>query len=175
MKGKIILKWERDEAVNGYFVMKETSNNLEVLVRIENIDIISIVVTGEKLEEENHFIIYYYKKQNDEYIICRKKDYYGYISGSNYAVYRFPIPKLKIAIKQDEANYIGWEKVSDDIAYLVARRVTGGKWERICVTKNTNYIDKNIDNKRRYIYTVRCISEDGEHMLSSFSKKGVVI
>ncbi len=39
----------------------------------------------------------------------------------------------------------------------------------------TSYIDEKIDTKTKYIYTIRCVSENGEKMLSSFSNKGVSV
>ena len=168
------LKWERDETADGYFVMKEIENNLEELVQIENIDFSSVVVPDIRENSKNHFVIYYYRKQDGKYKIFRREDYYGYKSQNKQAVYRFPIPELKRATKQNGVNFIEWKKVADDLTYLVARRLEGGKWENISITKGTTCVDKCVDEKKKYIYTVRCISEDGKKMLSSFSKKGIV-
>ena len=173
MEAKFTIEWERDKTADGYFVMKEVENNLEELVRIENINFSSVVVPSVKENIENHFVIYYYQRKDGKYKIFRKEDYYSYRIQNKQEVYRFPIPELKRATKQNGVNLIEWEKVADDMTYVVFRRLEGGRWHRISITKETTCVDKNVDEKK-YIYTVRCISEDGKNYLSRFSKKGIV-
>ena len=50
--------------------------------------------------------------------------------------------------------------------YRVYRRVTASEWSRVGETNGTIYLDTTAESGKTYIYTVRCISEDGERFLS---------
>ena len=86
-----------------------------------------------------------------------------------------PCPILKSARRVGDAIDVCWEKVVEGVTYLVIRKVVGGNWERIVTTKNTNYTDRDIDITKKYRYSVRCVSEDGETKLSGCSLKGISI
>ena len=174
-KIRLVIKWEKDITADGYLLMMEVDGNLKELVRIENIDITSVSIQNLKIYQENHFVVGFYLKRNEQYQIFRQEDYYGYEKKKKYAIYQFPIPTLKKATRQGNANVVEWYEVAKDVKYLVAKRTINGKWERVGITKMTSYIDEKIDTKTKYIYTIRCVSENGEKMLSSFSNKGVSV
>lgn len=174
-KIKLVIKWEKDTTADGYLLMMELDGKLKELIRIENTDITSVSIPNLKVNEENHFVVYFYIKENGKYEIFRQEDYYGYVDQNKYAIYRFPIPTLKKVTRQGNSIIVNWERVAEGVTYLVAKRTVKGKWERIGVTKTTSYVDEGIDTKTKYIYTIRCITEDGKRMLSSFSNKGMSV
>ena len=46
---------------------------------------------------------------------------------------------------------------------------------RIGVTRSIYFIDRKINSSEKYIYSVRCISDDRKEFLSSFDVKGVSV
>ena len=175
MKEEFILTWDKDFEANGYIVMHQIKDKFVELVRIENTNLTAIMLPSIKKGTENHFRVSFYGKRDNDYCIYRDEDYYCFITSKGLIVYRLPIPKLKKAIKKADSIIIEWEKVSDKVTYVVARKVPKGVWTRIGMTKETMYVDSKIDITKKYIYTVRCVSDDGKTNLSSCSIQGICV
>ena len=173
MEKKNVLKWNKDYQADGYIVAQHDDDKVIEIVRVENINITTIVIPNIKKGIENHFRVSFYNKKDNNYFIYKNEDYYCFASPKGLNVYRFPTPKLKKATKADKSIIIEWEIVSDDITYAVIRKISGGAWKRIGLTKETKYVDSEIDTTKRFIYTVRCVSSDGKKYLSSWSVKGI--
>lgn len=173
MEGKFTLTWDKDFTADGYIITYQNKNKFTELVRVENVDITTIVVPNIKKGAENHIRVSFYQKKNNNYCIYKEEDYYCFAAAKKLIVYRFPIPKLEKAERIKNSITIKWEKVSDEVMYVVARKVPGGTWKRIGMTSKNVYVDREIDVSKKYIYTVRCVSDDGKTNLSSCSYKGI--
>lgn len=175
MEEKFTLAWEKDTSADGYIVNIKVGDTYKELVRVENIDLTKIVVPDVKKGEEYHFKVSYYHKLKVGYNVYRNNKYDCYATQNELIVYRFPIPKLLKAERIENSVMIEWEKIPDEVSYIVARRVPGGVWKRIGMTKENYYIDSDIDMDKKYIYTVRCVSDDGKINLSSCFYKGITV
>ena len=171
---KFFLEWEKDINADGYIIKRYADENVEELVRIENIDITAVYIPNVYQNKEVHIKVCYFRKQKVKTNIYKECDYYCFLSGTSYIKYQFSTPKL-VSIKQEKNNdvEIYWNKVAENISYLVIRKIEGKKWEKLGSTKETNYIDKHTNSGNKYIYSVRCVSDDGNVRLSGFSLKGI--
>ncbi len=175
MNEKFSITWNKDSLADGYIVKSKLGDDFKELVRIENIDITTITAPKFKQGIENHIRVNFYRKKNNTYVTYRYEDYYCFVAPKKFVVYRLPTPKLKDAKKVENSVIIEWEKVADEVMYVVVRKIPGGTWERIGLTKGNTYVDSRIDINSKYIYTVRCVSDDGKTRLSSCSYKGISI
>ena len=169
------LTWDMDPMAEGYLVRHKVGEVFNELVRIENRNLTTIVIPDAQKGIENHYIVSFYHKKGNEYCIYREENFYCYVTSKGLVVYKYPIPKLKKAERAGNSVKIEWERVSDQVAYVVARKVQRGGWVRIGMTCENNYVDHEIDIKQKYAYTVRCVSHDGKSDLSSCSYKGISV
>lgn len=175
MGDKFSFSWKNDSLADGYIIKIKKGNQYKELVRITNKEFTKIVVPDLKKGEEYHFKVSYYRKTSNGYSIYKNKEVDCYATQNELIVYGFPIPNLKKAERVEHSAIIEWEKVSDEVSYVVARRVPGGVWKRIGLTKENYYIDSNINMGQKYIYTVRCVNDDGKINLSSCCYRGISI
>lgn len=170
-KERLTLTWEKDNTADRYVIRQQMEDGFKELVRIENPKLTNIIVPDIESGIETHFRVEYYKKEMKTYIKYKEQDFYCFVKGRLVLVYKFPVPKLISAIKTDESVTVSWEKVDDEVYYLVMKKLKGESWEKICITKNTKYIDRC--TQKKYIYTVRCVSEDGKENMSGCSLRGI--
>ena len=109
------------------------------------------------------------------YHIYRKEEYYCFSTGKSSIIYRLPFPRLKKAKRNNKSVIVSWEKVESEVTYLVIKKIAGGNWERVGITKKTNYIDEDVEAGKKYRYSVRCVSENGEKKLSGCFLPGVLV
>lgn len=175
-KNGLTFEWDRDIAADGYIVKRQVGDEFIELVRIENIDLTTIMVPDVAVGVQNHLRVCFYKKKNRNYIVYKEEDYYCFVGGRGESkIYKLPIPKLKKAYRAGDSITIQWDQVSDEATYLVIRKTSGEKWARAGITKETSYTDKSIDASKKYIYSVRCVSEDGKSILSGFDLRGMFV
>lgn len=172
---RLKFSWEKEEEADGYSIQRYIEDDYIELVRIENINITSIIIPNVKPGIENHIRVCLFRKKDGKPYVYKKDDYYCFVKGKVALTYRFPIPRLMEAERLAKGIAVSWEKCSERTMYLIMRRTKGGKWEKIGMTQDASFIDYNIDLKQKYIYTVRCISNDGKQNLSGFSLKGIMI
>lgn len=175
MEGKITFTWNKDFQADGYIIKQKKASKFEELVRVENIDLTTIVIPEIKEGIQNHFRVIYYKNKDGVYCTYREEDYYGFLSSKGQNIYKFPIPNLKKATKVDASVIIEWEKVSNEAMYAIFRKIPGEKWARVGITRESGYKDNEIDITKKYVYTVKCVSEDGKVNMSSCNYKGVSV
>lgn len=173
MKGEFSINWGKDDLADGYIVGYQTEEGFTELVRVENIGITSIIVFEMKDGVENHFKVCFYQNKDQRRYVYKEENFYCFATKGGLVTYRFSIPKLKKAVWEDDFVVVRWEGVSEGINYAISRREPKGMWSRIGMTKETTYIDRDIDMNKKYIYTVRCVSDDGKISLSSCSYKGI--
>lgn len=131
------LTWNMDSLAEGYIVTHKIGDEYKELVRIENINLTTIVVPDAQSGIENHYIVSFYHKKDNEYCIYKAENYYCFVTSKGLVVYEYPIPKLKKAERKGSSVRIEWEKVSDQVTYVVARKVRRGGWTRIGITSTT--------------------------------------
>ena len=68
-----------------------------------------------------------------------------------------------------------WGKIEGTARYRIFRKTAAGSWVKCADTDKTNYIDTKAEGGVKYIYTVRCISDDGRSYLSAYDTKGKAI
>lgn len=59
-----------------------------------------------------------------------------------------------------------WGSVEGIVKFVVYRAETGKSWNRLAITDKAEYLDKTAVSGKTYKYTVRCLSADGETLLS---------
>lgn len=107
-----------------------------------------------------------------------------YVSGKDngeggYEFFYLSVPKLSSARGNNKKGEIvvNWQKVTGANKYVLyyKRADLNQGWKRVGVTTNTSYTQKNCTSGKKYIYTVRCISDDGKKFTSYFDTKGISI
>ena len=76
-------------------------------------------------------------------------------------------------------NYAGvvisWPKVGGAGKYRIFRHTDNADWTALTDTTANSYTDRSVVIGRRYTYTVCCVSDDGQEVLSSRDPKGLSI
>lgn len=83
------------------------------------------------------------------------------------------IPVLKNLEKENGIIKLQWGSVKGAQGYRIYRKTANSQWSRIATLKNPTdlvYCDKEIQNEKQYIYTVRAVN--GSY-LSFYDKKGI--
>ena len=70
-----------------------------------------------------------------------------------------------------EGQKVSWDKVEGAEAYRVFR-YTGEYWDALADVTGTSWTRTTVESGKRYVYTVRCITADGEEYTSGFNPKG---
>lgn len=175
-KGTIKLCWEKDVEASGYIIEQCFDEENKELVRIENINITSVIISNILSGKENHFKIQYFRKEvNGQQVIYKELHRYCFFSRKRTVTYECPTPILVSAQMTNRGVEIRWELVRKCDFYLVVKRTKNGKWTRVGITSNNYYLDEKTDLSQKYMYSVRCISEDGKEVLSSFDTKGISV
>ena len=73
-------------------------------------------------------------------------------------------PQITELTPQSDGVNITWGAVENAVDYRLYRKTPGGSWTRIAQTPETAYFDGNIDPNTDYLYTVRCVNEQGGFM-----------
>ena len=60
---KFFLEWEKDINADGYIIKRYADENVEELVRIENIDITAVYIPNVYQNKEVHIKVCYFRKQ----------------------------------------------------------------------------------------------------------------
>ena len=96
-----------------------------------------------------------------------------------YEFYYLSIPKLVSvqATKTKGEIEIKWNALKGAAQYAVyhKRTDTDKSWVRIGTTKSNSFIDKNCVSGKTYLYTVRCLNEQGNKFTSYFNTSGLKI
>lgn len=174
-KGILNFEWDKDAAADGYIVRRWNGDEFAEFVRVGNVNLNAIFIPDVVAGIENQFKVSYYKKQNNESFVYRETNYYSFVGRGESVTYKLPIPKLKSAVITGNSVRVEWEKTAEGVTYLVVRRTAKERWTRAGMTKETYFLDKNIVLKKKYIYSVRCVSEDGTVKLSGFYLRGISV
>ena len=65
-----------------------------------------------------------------------------------------------------------WDAVEGAGAYRIFYRDSSGSWSRMAVTDHNYLLDEDVRSGNSYTYTVRCVTDDGEHYTSYFDTEG---
>lgn len=175
-KGDLRLSWEKDKNAARYVVEQYHGEVNKEIVRIDNTEISSIVIPGITVGVENHFKISYFNNNSrHEYCCYREQHLYSFLSKKQTVNYFFPTPIITSVERIGSGIKVKWKSVGEKVTYLVIRRFINGKWMRIGLTDANYYIDRNIDENKKYFYSIRCVDKEGKELLSSFSTKGVSV
>lgn len=169
-KGSLKFEWKEKLGADAYVISRFQDNEWHFLVRIENINILSIDIPNIEYSSETPIKVSYLQKGSVDPIA--EEIFYCFLTRDNKVFsYRCRTPDAIEVIKISNGNLIRWNAVEGACKYRVHRRVAKGKWERVGVTVNTQYIDTDVCAD--YYYTIRCISDDEKRCMSSFNRKGV--
>ena len=108
---------------------------------------------------------------------CVSKDGKKYTSGfeakgvTETFVYNLGTPWITKVEGVYEGVKISWEKVDGAEKYRVFVK-DGNTWRGLGDTTSTSFVDKNVKSDTRYIYTVRCVSNDGKIYVSGYRSSG---
>ena len=80
-------------------------------------------------------------------------------------------PQITEITAQSDGVNLTWNAVENAVKYRVYRKTPGQEWTRIAQLSDTAYFDSNITRNTDYIYTVRCVNDQGGFM-SDFNKDG---
>ena len=90
-----------------------------------------------------------------------------------FVVYDTPVLS-SISTKSDGIE-VCWEAVEGAGYYRVFRKEEGGKWGKIGDTDELVFLDKKVENGKKYVYTVRCLNQETNEYLSDYDSKGLAI
>jgi len=79
-------------------------------------------------------------------------------------------PKVSVATGAGGMR-ISWEPVPRAGLYRVYYKGSGG-WTKLTDTAETSYLDTDVENGKRYTYTVRCLTADGKRFISDYDHDG---
>jgi len=174
-KGILNFEWDKDAAADGYIVRRWNGDEFAECVRVENVNLNAISIPDVVVGIENQFKVSYYKKRDTAYFVYKEANYYSFIGRGESVTYKLPTPKLKGAVITGNSVRVEWEKTAENVTYLVVRKTAKERWTRAGMTKETYFLDKNMDLKKKYFYSVRCVSEDGTVKLSGFCLRGISV
>ena len=87
--------------------------------------------------------------------------------------YSLSNPVLRSVVKSGSGLKITWEPVTGGNKYRVFRKTGGSSWQKRGDVTGVTFTDTGVTNGTEYIYTVRCISNDGSTYTSSFDATGI--
>ncbi len=87
----------------------------------------------------------------------------------------FDAPVLDAVENVSGGITITWNAVDGASLYAVYRKEEGGSWSRIAKESGTSWTDTDVVEGTTYIYTVRCMTDDGSKYASSYDKDGLSI
>lgn len=67
---------------------------------------------------------------------------------------------------------VNWNPVAGAARYRVFFKNRNGQWKKLADTDRAGYLYKNAKNGSKYIFTVRCLSDDGKKYISSYIAAG---
>ena len=79
-----------------------------------------------------------------------------------------PTPKLG---KTDNSILVSWDAVAGVSKYRLYRKTGDGNWNSGTVVTGTSYEDTNVTEGEEYTYLLRCVSDDGKSLISTFDSK----
>ena len=100
----------------------------------------------------------------------------GFMSDCNYDGWKVSYKGVDTPqIAEIESNADGvrftWEPVEGAVRYRVYRKTAGQSWTRLAEQTDTAYFDKSAQLGTEYLYTVRCVNEQGGFM-SDYNRDG---
>lgn len=100
---------------------------------------------------------------------CTSADGSTYISSFNSAgkTIKFMATPLFTTESTDDGVQITWDPVNGAENYRIFKKIAG-KWTALCDTSGTTFTDTTAITGNTYVYTVRCLSEDGKRYISNF-------
>lgn len=90
---------------------------------------------------------------------------------SKSVVYSVP---AQVTDAQTEADGIRlyWKKDAS-VAKVAVLRMKNGSWERLAVSSDSSYLDKNVSYSKEYRYTVRALTNSGDYLDNYFDETGL--
>ena len=86
---------------------------------------------------------------------------------------RYVAPVLSPVVISGKTLKVSWERPSGSYMFRVYRKLsTDSSWKNIAEVKSNYYKDENVVSGKTYVYTVRCITYNGD-LMSGYDKTGV--
>ena len=96
----------------------------------------------------------------------------GFDTAGTAAAY-YAAPDLTCASNCQIGILVRWGQVDGVSSYRVYRRTGKEGWRAMAFVRGTAWTDRNTQSGQQYTYMVRCATEDGKHLLSSYHRKGI--
>lgn len=145
-------------------LIKKSDGSFHELICIENKRITNIIIPNVECVKELHIKVVYYIRIKAEMVILKTANYYAFSSNNRSIVYRYPTPQDLFYERMNDKVLVHWEPIDAGIKYIVMRKSVGKDWEQIAIVDDTQFEDDKILATRKYVYSVRCISQYGEFM-----------
>ncbi len=81
-------------------------------------------------------------------------------------------PVIKTLTNNISGVKVTWEAVVGAGKYRVYRKTAGGSWGKVADVNTNSFVDSTAVSGTGYIYTVRCMSEDGKNFISAYDTVG---
>lgn len=82
------------------------------------------------------------------------------------------MPEITSLNNSAKGMKLTWGAVTGTGAYRVYRKCAGESWKKITDVTGLTYIDTTVESGKEYIYSLRCVSEDGSQVLSAYNTAG---
>ncbi len=86
--------------------------------------------------------------------------------------YEFDSPKISSVENQEDGVKIKWKSIEGVEVYRVFKKNEKNEWEIIGDTTENFFIDENVESKKEYTYSIRCIEKDSDEYLSNWDEEG---
>ena len=101
-----------------------------------------------------------------------------YVSGYNTGktIQFIAAPVLSSVKNVDGDVLLKWTAVPGAVNYRVIRKLQGSStWTRLGYTAGTNFLDETAKAGKTYVYSVRCVTKDGNTSVSGYNATGLTI
>lgn len=160
--GGIVVHWDRVAGATGYRILRKNDEGIwRPIATVSSGKTISYLDTTAKSNKKYTYSIYAIKDG--------EKSAYNKEGAS--LVY-IASPEIKSLSCTDTGMKISWNTVPGAKKYQLYRKLPSGKLRILTTTKKTSFVDKSVKNMGLYTYIVRCVSKDGEKMISGYNKNG---
>lgn len=148
------LKWDAIEGVNKYRVYRRSSNDWLRIAETNDTEFLdSKIDAGETYTYTIRCV-----NSTGNFVSDFNKD------GWQVAYTGVDIPQFTEVNAQSDGVQLTWDPVENAVNYRVYRKTPGGSWTRIAELQDTAYFDSDITQDSDYLYTIRCVSNDGGFM-----------
>lgn len=147
----IKISWNRIAGASGYYVYRQEAGSWKRIASIRGGAVCSYTDSGQKTGATVIYTVKAYRTVNGAAVSGR------YPSGVRCAL-KLSTPAVKAVSASYNAIRVSWNRVNGAGGYLVYRRNSSGRWERIATVSNgstLSYTDTRRTTGKTYTYTVK--------------------